>query len=151
MDLKSVRWCWLKAMYIYSAVIASAFGVGILLFPDMMISIFKLPPQEPVMFGITGGADLSVGICCILALALKAPLKFSPVLFFQMTYKLLWSIFVILPIMLKGELQGYGWFFFISYLTFIVGDYIAIPFSYIFSSHEAEPIGEEEALGDQKI
>ncbi|CCK81414.1 MULTISPECIES: hypothetical protein [Desulfobacula] len=138
MKLQNVRWNWLKAMYIYSAVIASAFGLGILLAPDMMISIFKLPPQEPVMFGITGGADLSVGICCILALVLKTPLKFSPVLFFQMTYKLLWSIFVILPILFRGELQGYGWFFFLSYLTFIIGDIIAIPFAYIFSSNEAE-------------
>jgi len=124
-------------MYLYSAIIASVFGLGILLAPGMMISILKLPPQEPIMFGITGGADLAVGICCILALVLRAPLRFSPVLFFQMTYKLLWSIFVILPFLFRGELQGYGWFFFISYLTFIIGDAIAIPFPYIFSKEKS--------------
>jgi len=136
MNLQNVRWGWLKAMYLYSAVIAIALGLGILLPPDMMISIFKLPPPEPVMLGITGGADLSVGICCIFALVFKAPLKFAPVLFFQMTYKLLWLLFVILPVLFKGELQGYGWFFLITYFTFVVGDGIAIPFAYIFSEYD---------------
>ncbi len=140
MNLQNVRWGWLKMMYLYSVAIAIAFGLGILLPPDMMISVFKLPPPEPIMFGITGGADLSVGICALFALALNAPLKFAPVLFFQLTYKLLWLLFVILPILFKGELQGYGWFLLVTYLTFIVGDSIAIPFAYIFSGDEVAEV-----------
>ncbi len=137
MDSQGIRWGWLKGMYIYSAIIASVFGLGILFVPDMMISIFKLPPQEPIMFGITGGADLAVGLCCILALVLRAPLRYAPVLLFQMTYKVLWSVFVVLPFIFRGELQGYGWFFFISYLTFIIGDVIALPFPHLFSKGES--------------
>jgi hypothetical protein len=131
---QKIRWGWIKAMYIYSAVIASSFGLGILLVPDLVISIFRLPPQEPIMFGITGAADLAVGICCILGL--RAPLKYTPVLFFQMSYKTLWTVFVIFPILFNDGLQFYGWFFFLSYLTFIIGDYIALPFGYLFAKEK---------------
>lgn len=50
----TIRWGWLKEMYIYTIFGAGGFGLGIILMPKVMISIFSWPSQDPIVFGITG-------------------------------------------------------------------------------------------------
>jgi hypothetical protein len=38
-----IRWGWLKGMYIYTIVGAGGFGLGIIIMPDVMRSIFAWP------------------------------------------------------------------------------------------------------------
>ena len=127
----NVRWGWLKAMYIYTIVGAGGFGLGIIVIPNFMRSIFSWPGQDPVVFGVTGSVYLSFGLLSILGL--RAPLKFAPVLLLQLSYKVVWFIGVIIPILAAGKFQTYAILHVVIFATYIIGDLIAIPFSYLFS------------------
>lgn len=129
-DLK-VRWGWLKAMYIYTIVGAGAFGLGIIVMPNVMRSIFGWPDQDPIVYGVMGSVWLSCGLLSILGL--RSPLKFAPILLLQLSYKVVWFIGVILPMLFGGKFPTYGILYVVIFATYIVGDLIAIPFSYVFA------------------
>ena len=126
-----VRWGWLKFMYIYTAVGAGGFGLGMVFVPDVVISMFKFPSQDPIVFGAFGCMLISSGILGILGL--RSPLKFVPLLLFQLSYKSIWFICVLLPFLLVNELQTHVIVFILIFASYIIGDLIAIPFSYIFT------------------
>ncbi len=126
-----VRWGWLKFMYIYTIIGAGGFGLGMILIPDIIQSLFRFPGQDPVVFGIAGSVYAGFGLVSILGL--KSPLKFAPVLLLQLCYKLLWLIGVILPLLVSGRFPLYATALLLIFVTYIIGDLIAIPFSYVFS------------------
>ena len=128
---KSVRWGWLKAMYIYTIIGAGGFGLGIIMMPDVMQSVFGWPSQDPIVLGITGSVYVSFALLSILGL--RSPLKFSPVLLLQLGYKVIWFIGVILPILVTGTFPTYAIVYVVIFATYIIGDLIAIPFSYVFA------------------
>ena len=80
-----VRWGWLKLMYIYTIVGAGGFGLGIIVIPNVMRSIFGWPSQDPIVFGVSGSVYLAFALLSILGL--RSPLKFSPILLLQLCYK----------------------------------------------------------------
>ena len=126
----AIRWNWLKFMYVYTIVGAGGFGLGVILMPDVMRSIFSWPSQDPIVLGVTGSVYLSFALLSILGL--KSPLKFSPVLLLQLSYKVVWFIGVILPLLLTAKFPTYAILHVIIFATYIIGDLIAIPFTYIF-------------------
>lgn len=126
-----VRWGWLKAMYIYTIIGAGGLGLGIIIAPDVVRSMFGWPAQDLIVLGICGSVYLAFGLLSILGL--RSPLKFSPVLLLQLTYKLLWFIGVILPLLLKGSLPQHAVVYMVIFATYVIGDLIAIPFSYVFN------------------
>jgi len=126
-----VRWKWLKGMYIYTIIGAGGFGLGIIVIPKVMLSIFGWPNQDPIVFGVTGSVYLSFALLSILGL--RAPLKFVPVLLLQLSYKVIWFIGVIIPIIFAGKFPVYAILLVIIFATYIIGDLIAIPFSYVFA------------------
>ena len=128
---KKIRWAWLKGMYFYTIVGAGGFGLGIIVIPGFMRSFFGWPNQDPIVFGVTGSVYVSFGLLSILGL--RSPLKFAPVLLLQLMYKVVWFIGVILPLLIGGTFPAYAILHVIIFLTYIIGDLIAIPFSYIFS------------------
>lgn len=125
-----IRWGWIKGMYIYTIVVAGMLGVGMLAVPEMIRSMFRWPADEPVSFGILGSTYAAFGLLAILGL--RSPLKFVPFLLMQLFYKLIWFIAVLLPLVVTGHFPVYGITFIIVFLTFIIGDLIAIPFSSVF-------------------
>jgi hypothetical protein len=128
----NVRLGWLKGMYIYTIVGAGGVGLGIIAIPDVMRSIFGLPNQDQIIsFGVTGSVYLSFALLSILGL--RSPLKFAPLLLLQLTYKVVWFVGVILPILFAGKFPTYALLFTAIYVTYIIGDLIAIPFSYVFA------------------
>ncbi len=129
-DLR-IRWGWLKFMYIYTIVGAGGLGLGIIVVPGVMRTVFGWPDQDPVFFGVTGSVNLSFALVSILGL--KSPLKFSPVLLLQLSYKVLWLIGVIIPILIAGKFPTYAILVIVIFATYIIGDLIAIPFPYIFA------------------
>jgi hypothetical protein len=133
-DDTKIRWGWLKFMYWYTIVGAGGFGLGIIFMPDTMISIFGWPNQDPVVFGVTGSVYLSFVLLSILGL--KAPLKFVPVLLLQLFYKSIWLVGVIIPLLITGELQNYAILYIIIFVSYIIGDLIAVPFPYLFSKED---------------
>jgi hypothetical protein len=126
-----IRWGWIKGMYIYTIVVAGLFGLGIIVVPEMIKSKFTWPVEEPVAFGIIGSVYMAFGLLSILGL--RSPLKFTPVLLLQLCYKSIWFIGVVLPLWATGHFPSYAMPTVIIFATFIVGDLIAIPFSYVFA------------------
>jgi hypothetical protein len=127
----NVRWGWLKGMYIATIICAGGFGLGTLIMPDVARSIFGWPDQDPIVLGVTGSVNLSFAFLCVLGL--RSPLKFSPILLLELSYKLIWFIGVVLPILLRGKFPTYAIMYVVIFATFIIGDLIAIPFSYVFA------------------
>jgi len=127
----NVRWGWLKGMYIYTIVGAGGFGLGVILIPSVMRSIFGWPSQDPIVLGVCGSVWFSFALVSILGL--RSPLKFSPVLLLQLSYKVVWFIGVILPVLIAGKFPTYSILYVVIYATYIIGDLIAIPFSYVFA------------------
>src|SRR6266498_856159 len=115
----NVRWGWLKGMYIYTIVGAGGFGLGIIAMPDFMCSTFGLPGQDPIIYGINGSVYLAFALLSILGL--RAPLKFLPVLLLQLSYKSVWFIGVILPLLVGGKFPAYGILIAVIYATYIIG------------------------------
>jgi hypothetical protein len=127
-----VRWGWLKGMYIYTIIGAGGFGLGIIFMPDVLRSMFGWPSQDPVVLGIIGSVYFSFGLLSILGL--RSPLKFSPILLLQLSYKVVWFIGVLLPILFAGKFQTYAVMYVVIFASYIIGDLIAIPFQYVFAS-----------------
>jgi len=127
----NVRWGWLKIMYIWTIVGAGGFGLGIIVIPNIMKSIFGWPTQDPIVYGVTGSVWLAFGIISILGL--RSPLKFVPVLLLQLCYKSIWFIGVVLPLLVVGKFPLYAILHVVVIASYIIGDLIAIPFSYVFA------------------
>jgi hypothetical protein len=127
----NVRWGWLKGMYIFTIIHAGGSGLGIILIPSIVRSIFGWPSQDPIVFGICGSVWVAFGLLSILGL--RSPLKFSPVLLLRLSYKVVWFIGVLLPVLIAGEFQVYAIAYVVFFAIYIIGDLIAIPFSYVFA------------------
>jgi hypothetical protein len=127
----NVRWAWLKGMYIYTIILAGGFGLGIIIMPELMRSSFGWPDQDSLVFGVCGSVFMAFGLLSILGL--KSPLKFAPILLLQLTYKSVWFIGVVFPLAFAGKYPHYGLLHAVIFASFVIGDLIAIPFSYIFA------------------
>lgn len=140
-----IRWGWLKFMYMYTIIGAGGFGLGMLLFPGIIQSLFGFPPQDPIVFGITGSVYAGFGLVSILGL--KSPLKFAPVLLLQLCYKVLWLAGVIVPLLVSGQFPIYATTLLLIFVSYIIGDCIAIPFSIVFSNRtNYELVGDDERV-----
>jgi hypothetical protein len=126
-----VRWKWLKGMYILTIIHAGGSGLGMILFPSAVRSFFGWPSQDPIVFGICGSVWVAFGLLSILGF--RSPLKFTPILLLQLTYKVVWFIGVIIPILIAGKFPAYATGYVVFFAIYIIGDLIAIPFSYVFA------------------
>ena len=133
-DNVSIRWGWLKVMYMYTLVVSGGMGLGMILFPDTVQSILRFPPQDPVMLGACGSIFLALGLISLMGL--RSPLKFAPVLLLELVYKPIWLFAVAVPLFLEGRFPFYVVTMSAVFITFIVGDLIAIPFSHLFRNRE---------------
>jgi len=127
----TIRWRWLRFMYLYTVVGAGGFGLAILAVPATMKAAFRWPGDEPVALGIVGSVYLAFGILSLLGL--RDPLKFVPVLLLQLCYKVVFFAAVAAPLLVSGRFPAYAVLTAVIFATYIVGDLIAIPFSYVFA------------------
>ena len=128
---KNIKWGRLRFMYWYTIIGAGGFGLGIILIPNTMRSVFGWPDQDPIVYGITGSVFLAFGLLSVLGL--RSPLKFVPILLLQLCYKSIWLVGVIIPMLVSGNFPSYGILSVVIFLTYIVGDLLSIPFSYLFA------------------
>ena len=127
----SFRPGWLKAMYIYTLIGAGGFGLTALFFPGALVSVFRMPVQDPAAYHLYGSISLASGLLAILAL--RSPLKFVPLLLLQLVYKPIWLIVSALPLFLRGQFPFHVVINSVIFLTYIIGNLIAIPFPYLFA------------------
>jgi len=126
-----IRWGWLKGMYIYTIISVGLLGLGIIVMPEKIKSLLGWPVEEPIVFGIVGSIYLSMGLLSIFGL--RSPLKFVSVLLLQLFYKSIWFVGVLLPLIVTNKFPSFAIPMTIIFSTYIIGDLIAIPFSYIFA------------------
>lgn len=138
-----IRWRWLRAMYVYTVIVAGGFGLGMVLAPVRVQSILGMPAQDPVTFGLNGSFFLSFALAAIAGI--RAPLKYCPVLLVELAYKLVWLLAVVVPLMLQGKFPTSAVAQVVIFVTFVVGDLVAIPFRYMFA-HDIElpRVGEDK-------
>ena len=129
-----IRWGWLRFMYVYTILGAGGFGLALLTMPDRMRGVFRWPGDEPIALSIVGSVYLAFGVLSVFGW--RDPLKFVPVLLLQLCYKLAWFIGAVAPLLVSGRFPGYAVLTAVIFATYIVGDLIAIPFSYVLTSHE---------------
>ncbi len=128
----------LRFMYLYTLIGAGGFGIAIIISPDVIQSLFKMPAQDPLTFGITGSVYLAFGILSILGLIF--PIKLIPVLMLQLLYKTIWLFGIMLPVFLKGQFELHAVLVALIFLTYIIGDLVSIPFKYLFEKEQKEII-----------
>ena len=80
----------LKIMYIYTAILTMTFGLGIVVLPNIMVSLFGWPEQDPIVFGVMGSVYVAFALLALLGL--RDPVKFIPILLLQLFYKVVWFI-----------------------------------------------------------
>ena len=130
-NVKKVRDGWLKLMYIYTALGAGFMGLGMLTILLTINSVFNIPAEEQIIYGVAGSTFLAFGLVSLLGF--RSPLTFVPILLLQMTYKIIWFIGIILPLVIKSQLPSYSIPFILIFATYILGDIIAIPFGRLFN------------------
>jgi hypothetical protein len=121
-ERSSIRWGWFGA---------GGFGSAMLAFPKTVQTLLRCPAQDPVLFKAYGAVLFAAGLMAIPAL--RAPRKFIALLLLQLVYKPIWLAVAAIPLFLKGQFPLYVVVIAVVFLTYIVGDLIAIPFSYLFS------------------
>ena len=142
-----IRWRGLRFMYLYTILGAGGFGLALLVIPEPMKAVFRWPGDEPIALSIVGSVFLAFGVLSVFGL--RDPLKFVPVLFLQLCYKLVWFVGAVVPLLLSGRFPGYAALTAAIFASYVVGDLIAIPFWYVFKSHRgpaaAEPAPRHDA------
>jgi hypothetical protein len=138
----AIRWRWLRFMYVYTTIVAGAFGLAEILAPARVQSMLDMPAQDPMVFGLGGSFFLAFGLVAVLGV--RAPLKYCPVLLVELAYKLIWLCGVVVPLALRGEFPASSIVQVVIFGTFVVGDLMAIPFRYVFDSDISATAGSGE-------
>lgn len=133
-ERQNIRFGLLKFMYIYTIIGAGGFGLGILIVPATMKSVFGWPDGDPIALGVTGSVYTAFAISSVFGLL--SPLKFAPILLLQLCYKSVWFIGVILPLVFRSSVPTYAFLYMIIFATYIAGDIIAIPFSTLLGNKQ---------------
>ena len=131
MNTAVVRLGWLRFMYVYTIIGGGGGGLAILFAPGFVREISGRAAQSSLLLGLAGSVFLAFGVASIFAL--RCPLKFAPVLVLQLFYKAIWLVGVFVPQMIRGQSPTYVIIGAVVFLTYIIGDLIAIPFSVVFA------------------
>ncbi len=140
-----IKWGWLRFMYIYTIAGAGGFGIGIIVKPDVIRALLGLPNSDQITaFGVTGSVYFAFALLSILGL--RSPLKFVPVLLLQLTCKAVWLLGVVLPSLLAGAFPTYAILFMTIFVSYIIGDLIAIPFHYLFTKQSDTAVSGKQSV-----
>ena len=132
---KQTRILLLRIIYLYTALGAGIFGIAMFINQEFILKMFPFLEAGAVPFGTLASLWTAFGIAAILGL-LK-PLEFAPILIIQLSYKSLWFLLVIVPLVIKRELPREAILFIVLFGLYIILDLIAIPFCDLFSSKES--------------
>ena len=117
----------LKALYLYTIVGAGVMGSWILFAPGRFLAAFGLPEGDPFLLGIVGATETTFAICAVLGL--RAPVRFAPLVLFQLVYKALWLAIVFAPPALHGAAPRSAWTLALVFASYVALDVIALPYA----------------------
>ena len=116
----------LKIMYILTIVIAGGFGIMMLIAPSFVMALMSQPAVDLYFYGFAAAIWTTFGLLAILGL--RDPIKYMPILLFQIIYKLIWIFAVFLPNVLVDGARFDTIFLLLVFILFIVGDFLTLPF-----------------------
>lgn len=119
----------MRFMFAATSIIALPMGLIMVMAPEIFTNWLGWVLEEPLFPGAYGGCLIAFGVLC--GLGYRSPVKFSPVLFFQFTYKLAWFLLVWVPLWLNGELPDYHVWFTFGMVGAMLIDVYAVPFGYL--------------------
>lgn len=128
-----IRARWLRGMYLYTTAGSGTTGVCLLLFPEFWAQYLHLPPADSLVLGVLASVYLAEGLVAVLGL--RHPFRFAPLLVVQMLYKTLFLATVGIPQWLQGHVGIWDQALMAIFVTYIVGDVIAIPFRRLLTAH----------------
>ena len=117
----------LKILYVYTLAGAGVMGVWMLVAPVGFASALGLPEPDVYVQGIVGAVYTAFGL--LAAIGLRNPEAVAPAFFLQLAYKSLWLLLVFLPAVVHGGAPRYAWSLALVFVTYIVLDLLALPFS----------------------
>ncbi len=117
----------LKILYVYTIVGSGLFGLWMLLAPASVEAAFLMPAQDPFVVGFQGSSLAAFGV--VAAIGLRAPMTFAPIFLVQLAYKVLWLALVFFPHLARGPVPLYAWLTALVFVSYVVLDFVAIPFS----------------------
>ncbi len=120
----------LKIMYILTIVLAGGIGLMMLISPSFTMALFSQPAQDLYIYGVAAAIWTAFGLLAILGL--RDPIKYIPILLFQLIYKLIWVFAVFLPNVIVGGVRFDTITSLLVFILFIVGDFLTIPFKDFF-------------------
>jgi len=126
-----VRLGWLKFMYVYTIIGGGGAGIAVIAAPEFVKKVTDWPGTSWLLLGLAGSVFLAFGITSVFAL--RSPVKFAPVLLLQLIYKAIWLLCVLLPQLIRGYAPQYLVITSVVFLTYVIGDLIAIPFGRLFA------------------
>lgn len=91
-EVSPLRLNLLRACYLLMVV-----GLGITIWPGIIVGAAELPLTTGFLNAMLGG------LCLVSILGLLSPLRLLPILIFEVTFKLIWSLSVALPLWLTGQ------------------------------------------------
>jgi hypothetical protein len=113
----------------------------VLLVPIAVPTVFRLFPTDQGRFQESQGWRVLVGalwsgILVLSILGLFNPLQYSPVLFLQLIYKMVWLAVYAMPRILRGESQAIPWGIAGSFSAIVVIWPFLIPWAYLFGASQ---------------
>jgi hypothetical protein len=120
----------LRLQYWHTALETIPLGLAIIFFPKQVAKAMRLGEQDQTVFGICGAIWLAFGL--LATRGIRDPLKWSPLLVLQFTYKVLWFTMVLGLMAVRGEFdlaKAKG--FMLGFAPFVAADIIAVPWKHL--------------------
>lgn len=127
MEVSLFRLNLLRAMYLLVFV-----GLVLSVWPDVYSSIGKMPDSHTVV-GV-----ILVSFSLLALLGLRYPLKFLPILIFELLWKILWLLCFALPAYLNGSVDEYTIGTTFACAIGVILTPLVIPWSYVFNEYFRE-------------
>ena len=121
----------IRIMFALNIAVALAFGLALLIMPLQMYSFVGNTSQEIIWSSYGSSYMVALGLLAIAGL--RSPVKFSMILVVQAIAKIVWLIGAIVPALIVGPLPTYGIYLAVTFIPFIVGDLIVVPWRHILA------------------
>jgi len=114
-----------------------AYWVNIVVLGPIAIStVFRLFPTDQARLEESAGWRVLAGafwvsVVVLSILGLFQPLRYSPVLLFQVIYKVVWLAVYVAPRLLRGESDAVPWIMTAAFVAYVVVWPFIIPWAYV--------------------
>jgi hypothetical protein len=119
----------IRFMFVLNIVVALSFGLALLIMPIQMYSFVGNTSQEVIWSSYGSSYMVALGLLAIAGL--RSPVKFSMILVVQAIAKVVWLIGAIVPALIAGPMPFYAIYLTATFIPFIVGDLLVVPWRHI--------------------